>query len=468
MSRAFLHSLLAGTMALAGPLPPLAAQASANAALVSAVANTPLPEGARLDRGLLNRAAARSSLDGSAKEAGATLGPRHEVYRFGSRREDAPSFQSVRTHFEAQQWRLVLVDSAGDPWGWLDRDSARVMFMFLVGRDGGWLYLAEVTHRAPAVAMAGTAARGTTTPGTATPGTPSAGTTSPGSAAAAAAPNSTRDAPTPAGPHRFSFSTTTFDDGWVATDEGPFVRVVNGPITVLLFLRTAITETMRPPTVRTSDFFWVRDVRSRYDVRSEDRRTQELMFSPVEYLEGEAVDRTTNRSVYVGMLVHRLNGTAVNIVVVAPDKTTFRRDYPTPESLERLLVLNKFAVAPTDLPGTWTENSGAFAQMYYVSSGNYAGMDASARSVEIVIRADGTYSSVEKGAAGMVGSQRFFQDEYRGTWRLEGPWKLVLTNRREGRTESFHAQFEAVPGGRILHLVNERFSGLTYTLGRRP
>jgi hypothetical protein len=59
---------------------------------------------------------------------------------------------------------------------------------------------------------------------------------------------------------------------------------------------------------------------------------------------------------------------------------------------------------------------------------------------------------------------KVFQQEYRGRWRLDGDWELTLTNRAEGRSDTFLARFEAVRGGRLLHLIDKAHPGMQYTL----
>jgi hypothetical protein len=58
---------------------------------------------------------------------------------------------------------------------------------------------------------------------------------------------------------------------------------------------------------------------------------------------------------------------------------------------------------------------------------------------------------VYKGADGMVGNQRFTGHTYVGRYTATN-WEMTLTNRFRGATEVFTVQFEAVQGGRVLHM----------------
>lgn len=169
---------------------------------------------------------------------------------------------------------------------------------------------------------------------------------------------------------------------------------------------------------------------------------------------------------------------------IAPDKATFMQAYGIDisesnnekliwsgeEDWEKMLVMqnrNKFAVAPSDLLGNWSESSGSYAQMYNVNTGNYAGMNAVSNSAEFWIEADGSYRSQHSGASGMVGSQTFFSQKYNGRYSMNGNWEVSFTNRHNGKTDTYWCQFEIIRGGRILHLQDKTASGLQYHLTKK-
>jgi len=418
-------------------------------AVTSALTGIALPEGTKLDKGFLTRAAAKADLDMTAKGAGATLGSAYEVYRLGPIGGAVATFATVKTLAEGAGWTLTP-SADGKTWGWLDKGAVRRLLNFYVAKDGAWLYLAEVAQRAPAVA--------------ATPAQGSAGAT-PTSGAKNAPPPATPPVALPSGPRRFQFTRSEFDDGWVAVEQPDYVQVTKGALTAYLFYRVTMTEQMRPPVTDVIDYFWNRDGRPRFDLQNANKRREESSYPPLEYVEGDVTDRASGKRAFAGMFVSRNNGGALNIMVVAPDKGTFYQAFPKPGDLERMMNYNKFAVAPGDLPGYWSESSGAFAQMYYVQSGNYAGMNAASVSAQFWIAPDGTYRSTHKGATGMVGNQKVFQQEYRGSWKLNGNWEMSMTNRFEGKTDTFLMQFEAVKGGRLLHLTDKQYQGVQYHLG---
>lgn len=457
MRRVLLAASLAASL---GAAIPVASQAQA---VTSALSGLALPEGTKLDKGFLTRAAAKADLDMTAKGAGATLGSRYEVYRLGPIGGAMATFANVKTLAEGAGWTLTP-SADGKTWGWLDKGAARLLANFYVAKDGAWLYLAEVAQRAPAVATTPASAPSANTPAN-TPAKSPAST--PPSQGPTNAPVATTlpSAPLPSGPRRFQFTRSEFDDGWVAVEQPDYVQVTKGALTAYLFYRVTMTEQMRPPVTDVIDYFWNRDGRPRFDLQNANKRREESSYPPLEYVEGDVTDRASGKRGFAGMFVSRNNGGALNIMVVAPDKGAFYQAFPKPGDLERMMNYNKFAVAPGDLPGYWSESSGAFAQMYYVQSGNYAGMNAASVSAQFWIAPDGTYRSMHKGATGMVGNQKVFQQEYRGSWKLTGNWEMTMTNRFEGKTDTFLMQFEAVKGGRLLRLTDKQYQGVQYHLG---
>jgi hypothetical protein len=63
----------------------------------------------------------------------------------------------------------------------------------------------------------------------------------------------------------------------------------------------------------------------------------------------------------------------------------------------------------------------------------------------------------------MVGSMKFYDQKYIGKYTLTN-WDVTMTKRFEGKTDVFCAQFQAVKGGRVLHITNKTYSGNSYHL----
>lgn len=416
-----------------------------------------MPAGTTISASGLYRMSARATLKIDAAKAGMKLGDPLELLRIPL---TAPARADLVALIQSGGWMLTM-NQADTTWGVAERAGAAFMVQFTDSRRERWIYVAAIAEGAAGHGVVSVAAM------------PEPAPAAPQASVAAApapqpAPPPTAEAKSTESGRGFAFSTSTFDDGWIAKEQPEYVEVTKGSISALLFYRVRMTEQMRPPASNVSDYFWARDVTPRFDVMSLDRRQQELTYSQTEYLEGDAIERGTGRRVYVGMNVNRDNGGALNIVVIAPDQATFRQLFPKPDDLERMLTYNKFAVAPSDLAGHWNETSSAMAQMYYTTTGNYAGMNLSTANSQFFINADGSYTSKHVGANGMVGSSKVYSDTYSGRYVMNGNWEVTFTNRFEGKPETFAAQFEIVHGGRILHLMNVKASGIRFHMGRVP
>jgi hypothetical protein len=137
-------------------------------------------------------------------------------------------------------------------------------------------------------------------------------------------------------------------------------------------------------------------------------------------------------------------------VTVARSTDASSAEYPS-------AVENKSASLITALP--WlSETSGAAVNMYSVTTGAYAGMNTSSSANKFIFKGNGLYESTHKGAFGMVGSMQFYSQKYDGNVKV-GNWEVTLTKQFEGKTKVYWTQFEAVRGGRVLHLTNKEYSG---------
>ena len=114
---------------------------------------------------------------------------------------------------------------------------------------------------------------------------------------------------------------------------------------------------------------------------------------------------------------------------------------------------NKFAVSAADIIGNWESAGGAGVQYYDVYTGNNAGFACASSTNSFAFRPDGTYTSVYKGVHNAQdGRGTIFSGEtFTGKFAVSN-WEMSLTNRFKGASHTFSAMFEAVKGGRILHL----------------
>jgi len=449
----------------------LAAQPPSATPVQSGLLGVEMPVGASISGNGLYRWAARASLKIDADKAGMKLGDALEVLRIPL---TAPPRAELVALIQRGGWTLTMNQSS-PTWGIAEKAGTTLIVEFIDSRRDRWIYVAAIAERVPGQDVVVTGSTPAAALPSAVPPAPEAAPapTTPTAPPTAITPPEQPTVPLPAARiaaagRGYGFTTSNFDDGWVATEQPEYVEVTKGPITTLLFFRVPMTDQMRPPASNVGDYFWARDVTPRFDGQSVERRQDDRSVYRTEYLEGDATERSTGKRVFIGMNVHRDNGRALNIVVIAPDMATFHQLFPRPDDLERMMTYNKFAVAPTDLTGHWSSTSSVVTQMYFRDTGESAGMNLNSSSTEFFVNADGSYTSKHVGAFGMSGNTKVYSDTYTGQFAMNGNWELTFTNRFKGNSDTFAAEFEIVPGGRILHLMNVKSTGIRYNLGREP
>jgi hypothetical protein len=418
-----------------------------------------LPQGSKLDKRILYRAAAKATLDMEAKDAGIVLSDNYEVFLLPASSGNSMS-DSIITQLEKNNWNLSA--SAKDAkWGQIEKAGKKCLLYFDGKEKESWLYIAELSEPSLTPRPTDAGAQISNPPKVNKPpdiSNPSENTI-------------------PAG---FTFVTTNFDDGWTATEKPAWVEVTKGSTTVLIHLANKAIDMSSADSKTITANAWDVLVAPRYKSMS----NFYLFGGNISYNRTTAVSANLvdqeGRSFYVVLF---RKGASNWMEFITPDKATFIQQfgmdisqannenliYSEEAQWETMLAMqhrNKFAVSISDLIGHWDETSGSYANMYYTSTGNYAGMNAVTNNAQFWIAANGTYRSEHKGTSGMVGSTQFFQEKYNGKVTMLSNWQLSLSDRYNGKTETYWCQFEIVSSGRILHLTNAEASGIQYHLGK--
>ena len=266
-----------------------------------------------------------------------------------------------------------------------------------------------------------------------------------------------------AGVHGITLSTTNFDDGWVAQPFADYVKVTKGNITVLLHYAIQITEELRNTGDVEGNLF-DRLMQPRYTISNIRKYDNDgPCYFCIYFYEADVIEKSTNKKYHAGFRVLVESGIARCIEILSPSMQDFQKEFTTQEKIAAMTGYNKFAVCQADLIGEWDESSGAYVNMYSTVTGAYAGMNTSSSANKFIFKPDGTYFSNHKGAFGMVGSMQFYDQKYNGSYTVTN-WDLTATKRFEGKTDVWWAQFEAVRGGRVLHLQDKSASGIQYHL----
>lgn len=279
--------------------------------------------------------------------------------------------------------------------------------------------------------------------------------------------------PQPLTSQTFSFHTTNFDDGWNATAEPDFVTVTKGNLKVLIHYPNAQADAYNSVLRDGLATAWATLVTPRYsNIRNLELKPIQSWES-ISFASAEGIEIASGKQVYVVLFKkHFSNGNGRYLEFVAPTKQQYEQEFGAYHNDEfgwdknvNMQYRNKFAVAATDITGSWGASDYASLSYYYVNGGGYAGATATSLADTFTFNANSAYQSDHTGASGVVGNQKFSRQVYNGKFSCNG-WTLTLTNRFKGETENFACQFEVVKGGRIL-LLTDRL-GTVYTLARRP
>lgn len=266
----------------------------------------------------------------------------------------------------------------------------------------------------------------------------------------------------------YQFSTSNFDDGWVASIQPDWVLVQKGDTKVYLFFVLPYqSENFDGTGVRDRDYYWDNHIAPLFKTNSKSYQDGGEFISSMQpkYVEGWGADPHTGQSRFIGMFLTVSPNAAMLTVASAASEAGLRQIFPRAadrwdSDLVRMSSYNKFAVGPNDLNGTWQSGGSQMTQWYNSVTGAYAGATFASSSATFSF-AGNTYSSIHNGATGAVGAMNTFQQEYKGNATITN-WNITMTNRYQGKTQQFDSHFQAVRGGRLLYL-NDR-SGGEYTL----
>jgi hypothetical protein len=259
----------------------------------------------------------------------------------------------------------------------------------------------------------------------------------------------------------FKFTTSNFDDGWTATEETDWVRVTKGSITVLLHYAKEGTTTSADPEPHVTNA-WNILTAPRYSNLKNFKTAYITTYNRPYLGMGIATEKASGKNVFVVLF---RQGSSGWLEFILPDKNSFIEQFKfDPESIQwdsesdlvkplaAMITYNKFAVAASDLTGKWASWSGSNVQYVNAYNGLDAGMGHAQSSNEIIFTANGTYNREYKGVSGSPGSANKYYGEKNSGDAIVSNWQIKLTNAFRGGTHEFTAQFEAVKGGRILHL----------------
>ena len=261
----------------------------------------------------------------------------------------------------------------------------------------------------------------------------------------------------------FTYAENRFNDGWPAVAQEDWVRVTKGNATVLIHYALPDIRDFNNLDEK-STFVWNKIVAPRYsDLKNFFPRKSWYadgdFMNGKYFVEGDVTDPSTGRRVYVALFKDGNAGKWLEFIM--PDKQSFQREFTTVYAqdgtnwakLSAMSGYNKFAVAQADIPGVWKSSSAAGIELYNIYTGSSAGMATSSSSNEFTFAGNRGYTEIYKSASGVGAGLNYYGETNKGRYSVSNSSVLTLTNRFKGQAHEFAAYFEAVKGGRILHLI---------------
>jgi hypothetical protein len=433
----------------------------------SALTGIGLPEGSKQDKRILSTASARTLLDMKAKEIGSECSGSIEVIYLPLSTDEKQS-DRVKKLLIQEGYNLSEVKS-DIKYAVVSRGDRKLLVYIDDTKTGADLYVAVLTVL-PVSAQ----------PTASVPSSSTIGVTKTNNVSASAAPatatsnqtvpetvkTSVKEVSVPASSGGYKFTSTNFNDGWVATQTNDYVKISKDKIVVRIYYPVEMTEQMRPPVIEARYYFWNLLVVPQFTIINLWEWKEQGSLYQSDYLYADATEKSTGMNCFIGMDISFNSGGATPVLVITPDKQIYDSQFSNHENIIKMLGYNKFAVALSDLTGTWTGGDGSVASYYNSVTGNYAGMNIISMSDQFTFSANGDYTSKHSGASGMVGNTTTYNEKYSGKATVSD-WEIILPNRFGGKTETYEAWFEGVHGGRMLKLVNKQYTGMKYNLFKK-
>lgn len=266
----------------------------------------------------------------------------------------------------------------------------------------------------------------------------------------------------------FHFTTTNFDDGWVAIPQEDWVLATKGNIKAHIHYPNKQADEYDPDGDRALKNAWNILVALRYsNATNMFFKDGDHFFSLPNYGSAEVMDNATGKRVYV-VLYKRTYYTGNNkyVEIIAPNQSAFEAMFgnyetnkanKTWDALNNMQEKNKFAVAAGDLKGTWTTDFGAAISYVSVFTGLPAHTDVHSSTESFQCFNGGKYNWELSVANGRIGDIRFASAKSAGTVTVPDNWHVRFSD-IEGKPRIYDAMFSCIKGLRILWLDGKAFA----------
>jgi hypothetical protein len=426
----------------------------------STITGIRLPNGSKNDSRSLSISVAKMLLEMESKKAAATLSAT-EVLTLPAVSSSGFNADSLVKNLTDLGWSIIR-NETDKKYAWLRKDNRFVITYFSIDNKESSLYFAE-SSSIPNLNILGNNTANTQSvfsqndqqqPPVKTPVQNNEGVQ--------------QQLPGRANPNNaFAFSTSNFDDGWKATVETEWVEVTKGNVNVLLHYPKEGTIFPADPDVLTNTA-WNILVAPRYS-NLKNYRTAYITTYDKPYLGmGNATENATGKNVFIVLFRQGQSGW---LEFITPDKKAFIQQYKfDPETirwdsesdlmnpLAKMTSYNRFAIAAADFQGKWTSDFTGIQQLYYVYTGNYAGMQINQSNEEFVFAAGNSYNWKLLAVNGVIGNVAYNQVKSAGQFTVVNNWQIHFT-KIENKARTYHAFWSCIKGARILNLLDADFPG---------
>jgi hypothetical protein len=263
----------------------------------------------------------------------------------------------------------------------------------------------------------------------------------------------------------FAFNTTNWDDGWNSLEKEDWVEVTKGNIRVLLHYKHPQADAYNSDLMIAEKNAWNILVAPRYSAAANINFKPHASWQSIEFADADMTENATGKKVYVVFFKkHFGNGSGTHLEIISPNRQTFENEFgkyngeETWDKVEKMAGYNRFALAITDLDGTWTNNFSGMTQYVNAYTGASAGANTHASSEKFEFGAESTYKWDIGVASGFVGSIKFQSAKSKGKFTVINPWQIDFSD-MEGKPKSFNAYFSCLKNARVLWLQDKSYGG---------
>lgn len=424
-----------------------------------------LPEGSQKDMRMIVVGAAKIILETESKKNNAVIKSPEVLYIPAV---NAQTFTKafLENELKKQGWQLTAADD--QDYFWLEKNGKFVVAYFAADKKEINVYFSESDKGKSSNSQTNTINTNNTTNNETQQNTNTETTTNTNSNTNQPqyTNNNTVVPEQPVSTDGFKFNTTNFDDGWTSTVQEDWVEVTKGTIKVLLHFPKEGTIFPADPAPLTNAA-WNILVAPRYSNLTNYKTAYISTYNRPYLGMGYAKENSSGAQKFVVLFRQGETGW---IEFICPDKNSFIQEFKLdPETvqwdtdsdlmnpLSRMKTYNRFAIAASDFKGKWTSDFTGIQQLYYVYTGNYAGMNIHQSNEEFMFSGN-TYKWKLLAINGMVGNTRYDHAESSGTFTVPNNWQLQCSKIEKG-PKTYNAFWSCIKGARVLNLIDAQYPG---------